>query len=70
MHLKNGQEAGVVYINTGMVGCPAKDMCISEWRDVGQITAAAMAARFGAPAVVWMGTVPAMVTKGANRRTG
>jgi len=69
MHLKNGQEAGVVYINTGMVGCPAKDMCISG-RDVGQITAAAMAARFGAPAVVWMGTVPAMVTKGANRRTG
>jgi len=29
-----------------------------------------MAARFGAPAVVWMGAVAAMVTRGANRRTG
>ena len=37
----------------------------SEWGDVGQITAAAMAARFGAPIVVWMGAVAAMVTKGA-----
>ena len=37
----------------------------SEWGDVGQITAAAMAARFGAPIAVWMGAVAAMVTKGA-----
>jgi len=37
----------------------------SEWGDVGQITAATMAARFGSPLVVWMGAVLAMVTKGA-----
>jgi putative Ca2+/H+ antiporter (TMEM165/GDT1 family) len=37
----------------------------SEWGDVGQITAAAMSARFGAPLLVWAGAVAAMVTKGA-----
>jgi putative Ca2+/H+ antiporter (TMEM165/GDT1 family) len=37
----------------------------SEWGDVGQITAATMAARFGAPYLVWAGAVLAMVTKGA-----
>jgi putative Ca2+/H+ antiporter (TMEM165/GDT1 family) len=37
----------------------------SEWGDVGQITAATMAARFGAPLLVWFGAVGAMVTKGA-----
>ncbi len=37
----------------------------SEWGDVGQITAATMAARFGAPFLVWTGAVAAMVTKGA-----
>jgi len=47
----------------------------SEWGDVGQITAATMAAKFGgglanyprfaAPLAVWMGAVLAMVTKGA-----
>ena len=36
----------------------------SEWGDVGQITAAAMAARFGAPILVWTGAVAAMGTKG------
>lgn len=36
----------------------------SEWGDVGQITAATMAARFAAPVVVWLGAVGAMVTKG------
>lgn len=44
----------------------------SEWGDVGMVTAAAMAARFVAPAslklttgiVVWLGAVTAMVTKG------
>src|SRR5271166_5142427 len=36
----------------------------SEWGDVGQITAATMAARFGAPLLVWCGAVAAMVTKG------
>src|ERR1041384_7157516 len=37
----------------------------SEWGDVGQLTAAGMAARFGAPLLVWIGAVAAMVTKGA-----
>jgi putative Ca2+/H+ antiporter (TMEM165/GDT1 family) len=36
----------------------------SEWGDVGQITAATMAARFPSPVVVWFGAVAAMVTKG------
>lgn len=36
----------------------------SEWGDVGQITAATMAAKFGAPLMVWVGAVSAMVTKG------
>jgi Ca2+/H+ antiporter, TMEM165/GDT1 family len=38
----------------------------SEWGDVGQITAANMAAQYGgAPWLVWSGAVAAMVTKGA-----
>ncbi len=37
----------------------------SEWGDVGQVTAAGMAARFGAPMLVWAGAVAAMATKGA-----
>ncbi len=37
----------------------------SEWGDVGQITAATFAARYGFPLVVWAGAVSAMVTKGA-----
>jgi putative Ca2+/H+ antiporter (TMEM165/GDT1 family) len=42
----------------------------SEWGDVGQITAAAMAvAHPGAPLVVWFGAVGAMVTKGALAAT-
>jgi putative Ca2+/H+ antiporter (TMEM165/GDT1 family) len=36
----------------------------AEWGDAGQVTAAAMAARFGAPLIVWIGAVAAMVTKG------
>lgn len=38
---------------------------LSEWGDVGQVTAAAMAAKFSAPLAVWFGAVGAMVTKGA-----
>ncbi len=38
----------------------------SEWGDVGQLTAAGMAATFrAAPVVVWLAAVSAMVTKGA-----
>ena len=38
---------------------------LSEWGDVGQITAATLAARFAAPMQVWTGAVAAMATKGA-----
>ena len=42
----------------------------SEWGDVGQITAAAMAvAHPGTPMIVWLGAVSAMVTKGALAAT-
>jgi len=38
----------------------------SEWGDIGQITAAAMALKFpAAPLLVWLGAVAAMVTKGS-----
>ncbi len=50
------------YARAAMVSFAA--IFFSEWGDVGQITAAAMAARFGAPVVVWFGAVAAMVTKG------
>jgi len=36
----------------------------SEWGDVGQITAATLAAKYRMPVVVWVGAVSAMVTKG------
>jgi len=37
----------------------------SEWGDVGQVTTATLAARYGFPFIVWLGAVSAMVTKGA-----
>src|ERR1044071_694043 len=37
----------------------------SEWGDVGQVTAVAMAAKYHAALVVWLGAVAAMVTKGS-----
>lgn len=36
----------------------------SEWGDVGQVTAATLAARYRMPWVVWFGAVAAMTTKG------
>jgi Ca2+/H+ antiporter, TMEM165/GDT1 family len=36
----------------------------SEWGDVGQVTAATMAARFDSASAVWLGAVCAMATKG------
>lgn len=36
----------------------------SEWADVGQITAAVLAARLQAPLAVWVGATLALVTKG------
>jgi Ca2+/H+ antiporter, TMEM165/GDT1 family len=37
----------------------------SEWGDVGQITAATLAAKYHAALIVWLGAVAAMITKGA-----
>jgi len=37
----------------------------SEWGDVGQITAATLAAKYHMPLTVWLGAVGAMVTKGS-----
>jgi len=37
----------------------------TEWADVGQITAAMLVARFGAPLQVWTGATSAMLLKGA-----
>ena len=51
------------YARAAMVSFAA--IFFSEWGDVGQITAATMAARFGTPVMVWAGAVSAMVTKGA-----
>jgi putative Ca2+/H+ antiporter (TMEM165/GDT1 family) len=36
----------------------------TEWADVGQITAAMLVARFGAPLLVWSGATAAMMSKG------
>jgi len=38
---------------------------LSEWGDVGQITAAAMAAKYHVALIVWLGAVAAMITKGS-----
>jgi len=37
---------------------------LSEWGDVGQVTAATLAARYRLPLIVWLGAVGAMITKG------
>jgi putative Ca2+/H+ antiporter (TMEM165/GDT1 family) len=37
----------------------------SEWGDVGQVTAAAMTARYHIAWIVWLGAVAAMITKGS-----
>jgi Ca2+/H+ antiporter, TMEM165/GDT1 family len=37
----------------------------SEWADIGQITAAALAARYRAPLLIWSAATAALMTKGA-----
>jgi putative Ca2+/H+ antiporter (TMEM165/GDT1 family) len=37
----------------------------TEWADIGQLTAAVLVARFGAPLLVWCGATMAMMGKGA-----
>jgi putative Ca2+/H+ antiporter (TMEM165/GDT1 family) len=52
------------YTRAAMVSFAA--IFFSEWGDVGQVTAATMAARYAAaPKMVWLGAVLAMATKGA-----
>lgn len=41
----------------------------SEWGDIGQITAATLAARYQAPVVVWLGATMALMTKGVLAMT-
>ena len=38
---------------------------LSEWGDVGQVTAATLAAKYHLAVIVWLGAVTAMITKGA-----
>ncbi|HET7374135.1 MAG TPA: TMEM165/GDT1 family protein [Gemmatimonadaceae bacterium] len=40
-------------------------LMLSEWSDAGQIAAAALTARYGAPGVVWAAGTLALATKGA-----
>src|SRR5580700_7927533 len=51
------------YARAAMVSFAA--IFFSEWGDVGQISAATMAASFGSPLLVWTGAVAAMAKKGA-----
>lgn len=41
----------------------------SEWGDSGQVVAAALAARYRAPVIVWLGATLALVTKGVLAMT-
>jgi putative Ca2+/H+ antiporter (TMEM165/GDT1 family) len=59
------REAGTEYPASRAAMVSFAAIFFSEWGDVGQIAAATMAARFGAPLLVWLGAVTAMATKGA-----
>jgi putative Ca2+/H+ antiporter (TMEM165/GDT1 family) len=60
---RSPEEIERKYARAAMVSFGA--IFFSEWGDVGQVTAATMAARFaGAPLIVWAGAVGAMATKG------
>lgn len=59
---RRSQMKDVPHHKAAMVSFAA--IFFSEWGDVGQITAATMAAKFHVPLMVWLGAVSAMVTKG------
>src|SRR6267142_6324167 len=61
---KPDKEAEKEYPSSRVVLVSFAAIFFSEWGDVGQMTAATMAARFGEPLWVWLGAVSAMVTKG------
>jgi len=61
---RSQEEIDRRYARAAMVSFAA--IFFSEWGDVGQITAATMAARYPhTPLYVWIGAVAAMATKGA-----
>jgi putative Ca2+/H+ antiporter (TMEM165/GDT1 family) len=60
---RSREEIDRRYARAAMVSFAA--IFFSEWGDVGQMTAATMAASLKAPVIVWAGAVSAMVTKGA-----
>jgi Ca2+/H+ antiporter, TMEM165/GDT1 family len=57
------QESAKGHTNqeAAMVSCAS--VLFSEWADLGQLTAAALAAQFRAPMIVWVAAVAAMMTK-------
>jgi Ca2+/H+ antiporter, TMEM165/GDT1 family len=59
---RRSQRQDVPHHKAAMVSFAA--IFFSEWGDVGQITAAAMSAKYHVPMIVWLGAVGAMVTKG------
>lgn len=59
---RRSQRKDVPHHKAAMVSFAA--IFFSEWGDVGQITAAAMSAKYHVPLLVWLGAVSAMVTKG------
>lgn len=59
---RRSQMKDVPHHKAAMVSFAA--IFFSEWGDVGQITAAAMSAKYHVPMLVWLGAVAAMVTKG------
>ena len=64
-HKPAPRETAPIYAGAGRAAMLSfAAIFFSEWADVGQITAATMAARFPSPFVVWLGAVMAMVTKG------
>src|SRR6266851_9071238 len=59
---RSRSSGGTRRSTAALISCGA--ILFSEWGDVGQITAATMAARFGSPLTIWLGAVGAMATKG------
>lgn len=51
-------------LGAGGVGAAFAAVFFAEWADVGQISAAALAAQYGTPVAVWSGSTAALMTKG------
>jgi Ca2+/H+ antiporter, TMEM165/GDT1 family len=57
------QEGRTGHSNSEAAMVSFGSVLFSEWADLGQVTAATMAAQFRAPMFVWTGAVAAMMTK-------